>query len=282
MLMKWIGQQISTNAYQVLAGYYDQLMDEVDYDAWCDYVLSLVTDVRVLDVGIESADSGIFPEHRAKVPHKVLDLACGTGEFTYRFRQRGFEVTATDISSAMLTVAEAKARSLGLAVQFVRQDMRALELPGQYDMVFCLCDSLNYLLESADWAATFQCVANLVRPGGHFIFDVNTAYKLATVYGDHTYAADQGDFAYIWENEYQADTGLCYMDLAFFRKRSLPQTVDLYEKLTETHVQRALSLETITQLIQGAGLELLGQYGDLTYLPLTDTTERITFLCGKS
>ena len=40
MLMKWTGQQISTNAYQVLAGYYDQLMDEVDYDAWCDYVLS--------------------------------------------------------------------------------------------------------------------------------------------------------------------------------------------------------------------------------------------------
>lgn len=213
-------------AYGVLAGYYDELMDEIDYDLWCDYVLGLVACGDTAEgskSGAEvvggSAPGGLVaakPKGYGKIGSRVLDLACGTGQFAYRLGQRGFVVTAVDISSEMLAVAEAKARSLNLEISFFRQDMRQLQLPKCYDLVVCLCDSLNYLLEVDDLTATFSGVARVLEPGGHFVFDLNTEHKLATVYGDNTYAADLGDYAYIWENEYQPDTKLCYMDLAFF------------------------------------------------------------------
>ena len=278
-------------AYEVLAGYYDELMDEIDYDFWCDYVLSLVKPVAA------SRESGTASVVRAgPLPlateaglkgWRVLDLACGTGQFAYRLRQRGLEVTAVDISSEMLAVAEAKARSLGLKISFFRQDMRYLQLPESYDLVICLCDSLNYLLQLEDVAATFNAVARVLKPGGHFIFDLNTEHKLATVYGDNTYAADLGDYAYIWENEYQPETKLCYMDLAFFvptlaLKRSEREwETQLFERLTESHVQRAFSPEEMEDLVETVGLKLLGQHGDLTLVPPNPTTERITFHCCK-
>lgn len=242
-------------------------MDEMDYDAWCDYVLDLVGSVRDMQAGIKGG--------------RALDLACGTGEFSYRLCQRGFQVTAIDISPAMLAVAEAKARAHDLALQFLQQDMRTFVFLDEYDLVFCLCDSMNYLLDPPDWLATFQRVFAALSPGGLFVFDVNTPYKLATTYGDQTYAADQGDFAYIWENDYDPDTGICHMELTFFVQKHREVAVNSYEKLIETHVQKGLSLKAITRLVRRAGFEVLGQYGDLTHNAPDDTSERVTFLCAK-
>ena len=236
-------------SYEVLAGFYDRLMNEVDYDQWYAYVLDLVEKVK--SEGISSPSC------------RVLDLACGTGEFAYRLAGQGFKVTAVDISEAMLAVAEAKARSRGKRVQFLLQDMRTFTLPDEYDVVLCLCDSLNYLLDSAHWLDTFRRVIDVLKPGGVFIFDVNTPYKLAEVYGDYTYAEDQEDFAYIWENDYDPSSGICRMDLTFFIQKS--PTTNSYSKVMETHTQLGLSQATIKKLLSQAELELLGSYGDLTY-----------------
>ncbi|NLA58359.1 MAG: class I SAM-dependent methyltransferase [Firmicutes bacterium] len=276
-------------AYEVLARYYDQLMDEVDYDYWCEYVLSLVERAEG-GVGLGGGsleDRGEPPDSASWLRGKrVLDLACGTGQFAYRLQQRGLAVMAVDHSPEMLAIAEERARASGLEITFICQDMRQLELPYEYDLILCLCDSLNYLLDVEDVALALEKAAGVLKPGGHFIFDVNTAYKLATVYGDHTYAADLGHFAYIWENEYQPETQLCYMDLVFFvpaaeveRAAEVPV---LFEKLSESHVERAYPPELIRELVTGAGLELLGEYADLTLAAPGPTTERITFHCRKT
>lgn len=270
----------SAEAYGILARYYDELMAEVDYGAWCDYVLGLVKDAEI--AGALPLGSNIDVGRG-----RILDLACGTGEFSYRLAKQGYRVTALDISSEMLSIAEAKTRRHGLVVQFARQDMRCLNLTGEYDVVLCLCDSLNYLLELSDWAATFDSVGKILKPGGYFVFDVNTAHKLATVYGNHAYAGDEGEYAYIWENTYDPESQMCYMDLTFFLpaygplecKQSKPS--GLYEKRMESHIQRAFSQRTISQLLVDAGLELLGHYGDLTRALPTPVTERITFICRK-
>ena len=276
------------DAYEVLARYYDQLMDEVDYDHWCDYVLSLVEKAEGGDgSGSGSGTRGGSGQSPASPSwlqgRQVLDLACGTGQFSYRLRQRGMAVTAVDHSPEMLAVAEERARSKGLDITFICQDMRELELPYTYDLVLCLCDSLNYLLEVEDLALALENGAGVLKPGGHFIFDVNTAYKLTTIYGNHIYAADLGHFAYIWENEYQPDTQLCYMDLVFFvpaaKKGEEGEGPFLFEKLSESHVERAYPPELIRELIMGAGLELLGEYADLTLAAPGPTTQRITFHC---
>lgn len=301
-----MGEVVTPGAYRILAGFYDRLMeDQVDYDTWCEYVLQLAgLDLAGLNSGKQrdrvsghEAKGGsrtdwdkISRSHTAKTgdfPHKVLDLACGTGEFTYRFAQRGLDVTAVDISAEMLAVAENKARTRGLKVRFLQQDMRHLQLPGAFDTIFCLCDSLNYLVEVEDLRACLAGVSRLLAPGGRFVFDLNTEYKLATVYGNNTYAEDRGEFAYIWENSYDPRQKTCEMYLSFFiqkleNKAGGAAAPCLYEKVIESHVQRAFEPDLIAKLCQASGLEVIGQYGDLRLSPPVPATERVTYVCRKT
>ena len=84
-----------TDAYTVLAGCYDRLTADVDYERWADYV----------------------ERHfqRGKRPvRRVAELGCGTGSLTRLLAGRGYGMTAVDLSPDMLAVAEQKCRGGGV------------------------------------------------------------------------------------------------------------------------------------------------------------------------
>lgn len=92
----------------------------------------------------------------------VLDVACGTGRNAVYLAERGFEVTAVDISEVALGRLAREAQQRGLSIATVQHDLEQNPvLPeGQFDVV------LNYLylhrpLLPAEMAA--------VRPGGVFV-----------------------------------------------------------------------------------------------------------------
>ncbi|GGM39213.1 hypothetical protein GCM10011608_24900 [Micromonospora sonchi] len=64
----------------------------------------------------------------------VLELACGTGQWTSLLARRGHRVTAVDGSPEMLS--RARKRTAGLAVEFVEADLFAWQPPQQFDTVF--------------------------------------------------------------------------------------------------------------------------------------------------
>lgn len=69
-------------------------------------------------------------------PLRILDLACGTGQLTLTLARLGHQVSAVDLSPAMLRRAGAKAGQLGLPVAFVRGEVHALPFPdGAFDVV---------------------------------------------------------------------------------------------------------------------------------------------------
>ena len=59
--------------------------------------------------------------------------------------ERGWEVTACDISAAMVELARAK---VGDAAELSVADMRELPSFGEFDLVWCLDDAVNYLLSA--------------------------------------------------------------------------------------------------------------------------------------
>lgn len=64
-----------------------------------------------------------------RLPHRALDAGCGTGWFSRYWRGQGSEVTALDLSSAMLT----QVRNDGAAHHHVVQgDIEAIPLPDSH------------------------------------------------------------------------------------------------------------------------------------------------------
>lgn len=107
----------------------------------------------------------------------VLELACGTGEDARHLAQRGVRVVATDQSTAMLALAEAKTAHLPVTV--ARLDLAspaldpAIHAAAPYAGVLSNFGGLNALPHHAALAAY---LAPLVRPGGRLVLVVMGRY----------------------------------------------------------------------------------------------------------
>ena len=81
------------------------------------------------------------------------------------------------------------------------------------------------------------------------------------------------DCSVIWENFYDTKTKLNEYALTIYYPTEPKQK--LYERIEETHIQRAYSLEKIKELLVSAGMEFVTAYDALTKCLPSDTSERI-------
>jgi len=70
---------------------------------------------------------------------------------------------------------------------FLVADMRDLPDLGEFDLILCLDDSVNYLLSRDELAAAFSCAARVLSPSGVFAFDVNSLRTYRTAFAEDTH-----------------------------------------------------------------------------------------------
>ena len=268
-----------SEAYSDFADVYDELMDATPYGAWKDRISRLIRKYGVSrpvrDTGAEASRQGVTPEDRAmgmpeeteglKEENRVLaealaserdlvvDLGCGTGTLAELLYGEGYDVMGVDNSEAMLAKAMEKREKSGSEILYLLQDMRELSLYSTVGTVVSVCDSLNYLLEEDELLQVFSLVNNYLFPGGIFIFDFNTDYKYREVIGDAVIAENREDCSFIWENDYDPEGRINEYDLTIFLRRE----GELFERVTETHLQRGYEPAEMERLLVQAGMEVV-------------------------
>lgn len=245
-------------AYSDFAKAYDMFMDNINYSEWCTYLTGLLKEYNIED--------GL-----------VLELGCGTGNMTELLADNGYDMIGIDNAAQMLQKAMEKKAETGNDILYLLQDMREFELYGTVRAVVSICDSMNYVTEEEDLLEVFRLVNNYLDPGGIFIFDLNTVYKYEELLGDNVIAENREEGSFIWENEYDRETGLNIYGLTLF----LPEENGLYRKYEEVHYQQAHTLEKIKSLVKQAGLEFLTVYDAFTHNPPEDNSERIYIICRE-
>lgn len=244
--------------YERFASVYDFLMEDVPYDKWMDF----------------------FQQHTSGLSGKsVLDLACGTGEFTWRLAKAGWDVTGVDLSDSMLLAARQKAEKKQLSIPLFQQDMRNLEGLGQFDAVTIFCDSLNYLTEEEDIKLTLRAVQRHLKPGGLLLFDVHSLYKMRRIFKDGTFTAVDDNVSYIWNCFDGEQPDSIEHELTFFVRE---EGLELYERFDEWHVQRSFASEQYRGWLQETGFTDIEITADFTGQPPKETSERIFFACKNS
>ena len=73
-------------AYSSFAAVYDTFMDNIPYEEWAEYLISLLKEYEVKD--------GL-----------VLDMGCGTGSMTELLAQAGYDMIGIDNAEEMLEIA---------------------------------------------------------------------------------------------------------------------------------------------------------------------------------
>lgn len=219
--------------YKGFASVYDYLMSDTPYDQWY---------VNLKEILQSYGHTG----------KDVLDLACGTGEMSNRLAKDGYKVLGVDLSPEMLETAQQKAYENNLKVHYIHQDMTCLELFHTYDLIVSYCDGFNYIRTEDALEQVFQRVHQYLKPGGLFVFDMSSYYKLSQVLGENVIAETSEDVAFIWENYFDEQTHLLEFDLTIFERED-----NHYKRTEEVHVQKAYTQDQIMKLLHQTGFELL-------------------------
>lgn len=218
--------------FTALAAVYDAIMADVEYDHWADFVLTY------------ARDGGLSLEGAA-----ALDLACGTGGFTRELAAAGLHVTGLDYSEDMLR--EARSRLPDMA--FVAGDLRSFALPGRFDLITCVFDSLNNLLTAEDLTAALTRARAHLKPGGLLAFDVNTRLGVRELWeGDAIEGLAPlpggGEVHYHWSHHHDAAADLGVVQ-AFCR---IEEDGELRE-FVETHRERGYDPADLEAMLRAAG-----------------------------
>lgn len=238
--------------YGKFASVYDELMADIPYERYVEWVGSHIR-------------SG-----------KLLDLACGTGTLSQLFSEVGFKVTASDLSEDMLVMANQRFQESGQAIPVLQLSMDNLEGLEGFDAVTIAIDSLNYLETEEQVQETFRQVYAALHEGGHFFFDVHSLFKVDEVYMDSPFVMDGEDVSYIWHTEPGDHPHSVVHDITFFIRQG-----ELFERFEETHEQRTYPIETYLRWLKDAGFALQSVTADFTADEPHAESERIFFHAVK-
>ena len=98
----------------------------------------------------------------------AVDVACGTGAYTFALAAAGVKTVGADISEGMVARARLHAGQTGADIQWHVVGMQdiAEHVTEPVDAVLCMGNSLPHILSDDDLAKTASAFRKLVNPGG--------------------------------------------------------------------------------------------------------------------
>lgn len=211
------GSNKEVKEYEYLAKYYDYLLgDEDAFDFWLEYI-------------------------NAKDYHTVLELASGSGVLAGILKKQGKEVTASDISKEMKEVA-----TNNFDGEYLILNMIDFDLHKKYDLILCVCDSINYLYEE-ELEQMFKSVYKHLNDGGRFIFDMHNPKRLKGF-----------DEEYIEEGQIDENVYYQWTINSDTFDRTVNEHFTFYTPegmIQEQHTQNVFEVDDVKNKLENVGLE---------------------------
>ncbi|WP_066872847.1 class I SAM-dependent DNA methyltransferase [Clostridium mediterraneense] len=244
------------SSYNKMAKVYDELINEdINYKDIADFLLK-----------IAKRENVEF--------NNYLDLACGTGNVGIHVAKEFKDNYFVDLSVDMLSEAEVKLRENKVKGKIICQDMCELNLNKSFDLISCVLDSTNYILDDEDLKDYFKSVYNHLNDNGVFVFDINSYYKLSEILGNNIYTYNSEDIFYAWENIFEDE--IVEMDLTFFVREGT-----VYERFNEIHEERAYTEELIESIFKEVGFKMISKNDGYSDKEVEEKTERILYILKK-
>ncbi len=225
-------------AYEAIAPVYDDFTAHHNYDAWLKELLS-------------------YLEPQGLTGRRLLDVGCGTGKSFIPMLGWGWQVTACDISASMVELARQK---VGDRAELAVADMRQLPHFGEFDLVWCLDDAVNYLLSGEELEQALRAIRpNLEPETGLLLFDTNELDTYRTFFAEEVEVERDGR-RLIWHGRSTPDAEPGSISEAVFEVEPVDGT-GAAPIAPETHRQRHFPEAEVLSALERCGFEPLEVYG---------------------
>ena len=242
------------SVYKDFAFYYDALTLDVNYKERTEYLCSLF-------------------EKYDRMPSLLLDLACGTGNFSVELAAKGIQVIGVEPSSDMLSVAMQKATE---NIMYLCQSAEDLELYGTVDGAVCCLDSINHITDADTLNKAFERVALFLEKDRLFIFDVNTEYKHREILGNNTFVTEQENIFCVWQNFYDESEKITDINIDIFEEEN-----GSYNRICEDFSERCYSQGELEAMLNSAGLKIEAVFDEMTFDAPKSDSERIVYVVRR-
>lgn len=245
------------NIYNTLAFIYDELMKDISYEDWADFI-----------------DEVIQTHNEEAVT--LLELGCGTGSFALSLDELDYyDITATDLSAKMLEVAKDKADYLKSKIIFKQVDFTEINLQETYDAVIMLFDSMNYCQSQSEVVHVLKQVRSVLNDNGIFVFDFTTPVNSKIAEKTLDEEGVSGNYRFKRDNHFLPIENIHYNE---FIIEELDEEGEVKQKLIEVHKQRIYTLAEIKTCIKQAGFEFLAAYEGFDLVDASEQSDRITMV----
>lgn len=178
-----------------------------------------------------------------------MDIACGTGQLCISILKDGIQSEGIDISKNMIEKAIENSINANTKINFTLQDMRNFSLNDRYDLITCIFDSINHLLNLQEWKETFLKVRKHLISGGFFIFDINSIKSLKEKWNAVNINKDDKGNYIIQKSVYIPDENISILNLSLFNKLN-DKTFNLTE---EQFIESSFDIELIKSILLESG-----------------------------
>lgn len=211
---------------------------------------------------------------------QILELCCGSGRLTIPLAKEGLNITGVDITASMLAQAELKSNAENLTIRFIEADIRILDLPDTYDVIFIPFNSIHHLYKNQDLFNTFRVVQKHLKPDGLFLFDcynpniqyITEAEKQKTSMAAYT-TADERKVEIEQTMRYESNTQVNRIEWHYYINGSFHSIQNLY--------MRMYFPQELDTYLQWHGFEILHKFGSFDENPFDKDSEKQIFICRK-
>jgi SAM-dependent methyltransferase len=216
---------------------------------------------------------GIVDLLRLPPGSRILDLGCGHGRIAIPLAQRGYRVTGLDLSAVFLERARADAAAAGVAIKWLRGDMRALPFEAAFDAVISIFTSFAYLESEEEDLEVLRQVRQALKPGGLFLLECSHRESVLRRFLPAEVTRREDGTLVLNERSFDLLTSRYEGRWTILRPDGSRQAYHTSKRL--------YSLTELARLFAAAGLELCGAFGGLDGSALTLESPRLALVARK-
>jgi SAM-dependent methyltransferase len=201
----------------------------------------------------------------------ILDLCCGTGRHSLELARRGFKVTGVDRTQAYLNQAKEQAKSEGLNIEFVQDDMRNFCRPECFDFVISMFTSFGFFENQADDRKVTNNIYRSLKSAGLLLMDLSSKEILARVFRERDWREIEG-VLWLEERQLSDDWSRIHNRWIMFKDNHR------YEGRINLRLYSAIELKAI---LEAAGFTRMQAYGDLDGIRYDNQARRLVMVGHK-
>ncbi|HAE87703.1 TPA: hypothetical protein DCG86_06740 [Candidatus Marinimicrobia bacterium] len=230
--------------YSRSADFYDELMADIDYEGWAEYLMDLSAELNI------RTDA-------------IIDFSCGTGTLLHHLSAGARRIRGLDISESMIRQAKAKYPEH----EWFVGDMMTASIPEGFSLGLNLHDSLNYIKDTEALKHYIHRMQKTCKPGQSLYFDFALPGLIEKyfIHHDETKHMRNGDIVYR-RHDYLEGENLCLTYLEITHRG---------QRIVEIHPQRIWPFHELKEMFIGLPGQNLLFLEEFSYLEAHEQSERL-------